>query len=155
MEQRDNPATIPAMYLAHEDWSPRYEKSTFYTVKVEAVELLDDDSAPPPPVNSIISGKSNLPAYYYRVDVYCGHSKRSVFRRYSQFHWLYKQLPRAATPTVSMPPGTCFCQPQEEAFAANRLEQLREFLRDVLQTPGYASHPSVVAFLELNELAML
>jgi hypothetical protein len=147
MEQRDNPATVPAMYLAHEDWSPRYE-TTFYTVKVQAVELLD---SAPATLNSVISGKSNHPAYYYRIDVYCGHSTRSVFRRYSQFHCLYKQLPRAAK--VSMPPGTCFCQPQEQAFAANRLEQLREFLRDVLQTPGYASHPSVAAFLELNEIA--
>jgi hypothetical protein len=150
MEQREQPALAPVMYLAHEQWSPRYE-STFFTVKMEAVELLSSA----PSVDPSIRGKSNHPAYYYRVEVFCGHTSRAVFRRYSQFQWLYKQLPadNNRESVLVMPPGTCFCQPQDESFAQNRLEQLREFLRDALERPGYASHPSVVAFLELNAIA--
>ena len=148
MKQRQERAVAPVMYLAHEQWSRRYEK-TFYTVKLEAFELLSSA----PPIGPSVGGKSNLPAYYYRIDVFCGHATRAVFRRYSNFLWLYKQLSRdIRRESLVMPPGTCYCLPQDEIFARNRLEQLREFLRDVLEMPGCASHPSMIDFLELNAI---
>jgi hypothetical protein len=145
----------PVHFLGHEHWSPRFD-SEFFTVKMETVESL----AAPPTFDPSIGGNSNHPAYYYKIDVFCAHSSRSVYRRYSQFHKLYQQLcssrPRddtTADPLV-MPPRTCFCQPQDKHFAENRLEQLREFLRDALQRPGYATHPAMVLFLELNEISI-
>jgi hypothetical protein len=148
MEQRDKPATRPVMYLVDEDWSPRFE-GQFFTVKMEAAELLS--SAPASTANPKIGAKSTFPAYYYKIDVFCGYTTRSVFRRYSQFYWLYNQLPRDNSEAAPvMPPGTCFFQPQDDLFAQNRLDQLREFLRDLLLQPGNASHRAVAVFLELD-----
>ena len=153
MEQRDGPSETPVMYLAHEHWSPRYENS-FFTVRLDSVSLLTES----PSSDVEIPAKSNHPAYYYRIDIYCAHSTRAVFRRYSQFRWLYQRL-RACPPAgigseeLVLPPGTCFCQPQTESFAQNRLEQLREFIRDLLQRPGYSTQPDVVRFLELNSIS--
>jgi hypothetical protein len=146
MEERDRVAAPPAMYLAYEHWSPRYE-TTFYTVKIDGFESLRSA----PSTSPSYGGKSNHPAFYYKLDVFCGHSTRSVLRRYSEFQWLFNQLPRSAD--VVLPPGTCFCYPQDETFAQNRSDQLREFLRDLLQQPTFASHPTVVDFLEINEIA--
>jgi PX domain len=141
------------LYLPKEDWSPRYD-STFFTVKLEGKKILLE---PPTDVPSSIGGKSNHPAYYYETVVYREHNKQTLLRRYSQFKWLYDQL-RASPPTddqnpnaqpIHMPPGTCPFQWQSDAFAQNRLEQLGEFINDVLARPGYASHPAVATFLEL------
>ena len=48
------------------------------------------------------------------------------------------------------PPKTCPWQTQDEDFAQNRLEELREFLTDALKRPGVASHPAVKQFLLLS-----
>ena len=190
----------PIMYLDHEDWSPRYQ-DTFYTVRLDHFELFasfpnttttttaaddDDDHAsfpntpgnpgtaddlqpqrtPPPP------GKTNFPAYYYKVEVFCGrHEPKVIFRRYSQFKWLYENLPRAVTAgsindddgPLSFPPGTVsggcllslfdYCRPQNDEFARKRAEQLREFLREALTRRGVASHMAVAQFLELDGFA--
>lgn len=150
MEEREQPASAPILYLVPEHWSPRYENTTF-TVKVEQTVLMSSA----PSSSSFVGGKSNFPAYYFKVDVFCARKTRSVCRRYSQFQWLYKRLPRIDDngELPPLPPGTCFCQPQNETFAQNRLEQLREFLRDILQRPGYSSHPAVITFLELDVIA--
>lgn len=146
--------TVPVMYLSHEHWSPRFE-TTFFTVKVEVAEVFDSLVACSPD----IGGKTNVPAYYFRLDIFCGQVKHCVYRRYSHFLWLYQQLPPPKTErgapknSIIMPPGTCFCQLQDDRFAQNRMEQLREFLlEDILPRPEYASHPSVVTFLELDAL---
>ncbi len=49
-----------------------------------------------------------------------------------------------------MPPGTCPFQWQNEDFAQNRLEALSEFMVDLLERPGYATHPAVVSFFDLG-----
>lgn len=139
------------MYLAFDQWSPRFEAATFYSIKVEGFEMLQDQpSSPSPP----IGGKSNFPAYYYRINVYSGRSMRTIYRRYSQFYWLYERLCRSFVGGLSIPKGSClrlgFCQ--NESFAQTRLEELRDFLYDALEQPNVASHPSVVAFLELDKI---
>ena len=145
----------PVMYLDHEDWSPRYE-DTFYTIRLDRFELFtllpdisigaDDDT---------IGGKTNLPAYYYKIQIFCGRRERSVYRRYSQFKWLNENLPKNITNDTEQPTfpprSPCLCHSQNEEFAKNRLEQLREFLRDVLTRRG--SHDAVAKFLELNFVA--
>ena len=80
-------------------------------------------------------------------------------RRYSQFKWLHNQLiaspPEAANQEaipLSIPPGTCPWQKHVEEFLQNRLEALHEYLRDVLARPGYARHPAMQLFLELDKL---
>jgi hypothetical protein len=154
MDQRDGASSTPVMYLSHEDWSRRYE-SSFFTVKLDSVEQLREA----PRMDPRITGKTNHPAYYYRVDVFCAHNTCSVFRRYSHFKWLFHQL-CASPPSqgrweepLIMPPGSCFFMPPDEKFAENRAEQLHEFMRDLLQRPGYSMHPAVVLFLELDTMA--
>jgi hypothetical protein len=167
METTSSPTTTttltpPVMFLAPEHWSPRYD-TAFFTVKMDGFELLlepptNPDSAIDVTRQQIMEGKTNHPAYYYKVEVFCAHSSRVFWRRYSQFYWLYQQLSTTRPigeqqQPLEMPPGTCFFQRQDEPFAQNRLEQLRDFLRDVLQRPGYATDPRVVVFLELTELS--
>jgi PX domain len=140
------------MYLPNGYWSPRYD-SAFYTVKMEGKEYL---KVPPINTTPAIDGMSG-PAYYYIVVVYREHTKRPLFRRYSHFKWLLEQLsahpPAEVQPPdpkrIHLPPGTCPFQWQNDTFAQNRMEELEEFLSDVLARPGYASHPAVAAFLEL------
>lgn len=150
------------MYLAHEDWSPRYE-STFFTVKIDGYEHYTSELPPSLPTSNVIGGKTGLPAYYYKITVLCGHQRRTVLRRYSQFEWLYKSLPRSIThydEPLFLPPKSppkllrLFCQPpNDDAFARKRMEQLRDFLRDALMRRGAAQHIAVAQFLELEELA--
>jgi hypothetical protein len=154
MDQRDGAALTPVMYLSHEDWSARYE-SSFFTIKMDSVEQRGEA----PPMDPMITGKTNHPAYYFQIDVFCEYTTRPVFRRYSHFKWLFHQLcgsppsqERGEEPLI-MPPGSCFFMPQDEKFAENRMEQLREFMRDLLQRPGYATHPAVIVFLELDTIA--
>mmetsp|Transcript_26450 Transcript_26450/g.62962 ORF Transcript_26450/g.62962 Transcript_26450/m.62962 type:complete len:266 (-) Transcript_26450:111-908(-) len=93
---------IPKMYLAEEDWSPRFEPSTFYSFKMDSYVLLKEPPSSATTTTTTSSstttkippGKSTFPAYYYKIVVLCGRSSRTVLRRYSQFKWLYGQLPR-------------------------------------------------------------
>ena len=153
----------PVMYLEHEDWSPRYE-DTFFTVRLDRFKLFaslpdagadgdgDDDD------DHTAGGKTNFPAYYYEIEVFCGrHEPRTVFRRYSQFKWLYEKLPKnlkngsIVNERLVFPPGSpCLCHSQNEEFAKNRSEQLREFLKDALTRKGVASQEYVAKFLELD-----
>jgi hypothetical protein len=151
----------PVMYLEHEDWSPRYE-DTFFTVRLDRFKLFaslpdagadggDDD-------DHTVGGKTNFPAYYYEIEVFCGrHEARIVFRRYSQFKWLYEKLPKNLTngsivnERLVFPPGSpCLCHSQNDVFAKNRSEQLSEFLKDALTRKGVASQEYVAKFLELD-----
>lgn len=143
----------PEMYLAHEDWSPRFEK-TFYTVKMEGYEFLQSLPATTT-ANPSIGGKNNFPAYYFNVKIFCGHESRVVQRRYSQFKWLHEQLQRSIShegEPLMLPPGS-WCQPQNDDFAQNRSELLKDYLRDALVRKGVAKHDAVVRFLELDSFA--
>jgi hypothetical protein len=140
----------PEMYLAHEDWSPRFEK-TFYTVKMDGCELLKSLPATTT-TNPSIGGNTNFPAYFYNVKIFCGHESQIVQRRFSQFKWLYEQLRMIETDEAEpliFPPGS-WCQSQNNAFAQNRVERLQDFLRDALVRRGVAKHDAVVRFLELD-----
>ena len=143
---------LPEMFLAADQWSPRFQ-STFFTVKMETMDLC---GARPPESSTepsrIPPGKNTFPAYYFKIVVFSGHAKHSVLRRYSQFDWLVSKV-SIGTNTPKMPPKAWICQPQDKAFAKNRLEQLREFLEGFLSQPGIAKDPRVVAFLELDRLA--
>lgn len=145
---------IPVMYLAHEDWSPRFE-NTFYTVKVEGFQQMKEL-----PSSTLPVGKRNLPAYYYKIKIFCGHQTHIVWRRYSQFQWLYEQLPTSVThfdePLILPAAQPCFLlwQPQDDAFAQTRMEDLRDFLRDALSRKGAAQHEAIAQFLELKGFAI-
>ena len=144
--------SIPKMFLASDQWSPRFEE-TFFTVKMNGYELL---RSPPESAESsrVAKGKGTFPAYYYKIDVCCGHVKHTVSRRYSQFDWLVSHVSSHQWPNLpALPPKTWICQLQDATFAMHRLEQLREFLEDFLSQPGIATDPSIVAFLELEHFA--
>jgi len=153
-------STAPAhlMFLPKDQWSPRYEE-TFYSVKLEGYQLLLQEAPshdnPPPP------GKLSFPAYYYQVVVYRGHDKKTLLRRYSQFKWLHQQLlahppilnnensTTNSEPLPSLPPGTCPWQRQDDGFAACRMDELADFLTQLLGQPAIANHQAVISFLEL------
>ena len=144
--------SIPQMFLASDQWSPRFE-GTFFTVKVNGYDLL---RSPPESVGSsrVASGKGTFPAYYYKIDVCCGHAKHTVSRRFSQFDWLVTNVSSHNWPNLPvLPPKTWICQSQDARFAMHRLEQLRDFLEEFLSQPGIATDSSVVAFLELDRFA--
>jgi len=162
-EEEEVTSTAPAhlMYLPKDQWSPRYEE-TFYSVKLEGYQLLleaQSHDTPLPP------GKLSFPAYYYQVVVYRGHDKKTVLRRYSQFKWLQHQLlahppppplnnenstsNTTSEPLPSLPPGTCPWQRQDDGFAACRMDELADFLAQLLGQPGIANHQAVISFLEL------
>jgi hypothetical protein len=152
--------TAPRMFLAFENWSPRFEKH-FFTFQMQSVGL--QSSAPSSNSSDetttssdmvVVGGKENHPAYYYRIDIYCGHERATIYRRYSQFYWLYKTLaPFGRDEPLIMPPGSCFWRSQDDAFAKNRMGQLSEFLEDALKRPDMASHPAVFSFLELGAVS--
>ena len=144
------------LFLSFESWSPRFD-SNFYTIKMDYKESLS--SAPAIESPDAIPGKHHHPAYYYKVDVFREKQQHSVLRRYSQFQWLYDQLQKHSQvqqrdeeeiPPMVFPPRTCPWQSQNEAFAQNRLEELRDFLTDALRRPRVASHPAVKHFLQLS-----
>lgn len=147
--ERESASSVPEAFLASDQWSPRFE-NTFFTVKHEGFELVQSSPEPDEP-SDMFKGKGVFPAYYYKIDVCCGHAKHTVLRRYSQFAWLVSKVPRDTRPDApEMPPKTWICQPQDATFAQNRLEQLQEFLEGFLQRPGIAADSAVVAFLELE-----
>lgn len=149
MDQQQGP---PSAFLASDQWSPRFE-NTFFTVKLGSFELLSSPPESDEP-SGVFKGKGAFPAYYYKIDVCCGHAKHTVLRRYSQFVWLVSTVPRDTRPDApEMPPKTWICQPQDDIFAQNRLEQLRDFLGEFLQRPRIATDPTVTAFLELERFA--
>jgi hypothetical protein len=141
-------------YLANEHWSSRYD-STFFTNRLTGMEILQQSPMLP---DGLYGGKSNFPATYFRIEVFCEQKSHICMRRYSQFKWLHSELmsspPKAAHQEehqLSLPPGTCPWQGQDEEFLQCRLEALREYLSDVLARPGYARHPAIRVFLELEK----
>lgn len=144
------------MYLPKDFWSKRYEDS-FYTIHVEGYERY---AAAPEGSNAsarTIGGHGHHPAFYYKVVVYRSNQTKVLWRRFSQFVWLYRQVKAKLPPplpdappaqALRLPPGTCWPF-QSEGLAQERVELLSAFLDDLLGRPGYASHPAVVTFLEL------
>ena len=151
MEQQGVP---PSAFLASDQWSPRFE-ATFFTVKLENFELARAPPQSDEHSRFLFHGKGTFPAYYYKIDVFCGHAKHSVLRRFSQFAELVSKVPHDTRPDApELPPKTWICQPQDAPFAQNRLEQLREFLERFLQRPGIATDPIVMEFLELERFVL-
>ena len=147
------------LFLSFESWSPRFD-SNFYTIKMEHKESLSSIPTTSERPEQV-PGKHHHPAYYYIINVFRERQQHSVFRRYSQFQWLYDELQKSnhtqpshsdeeRIPPMVFPPKTCPWQTQDEDFAQNRLEELREFLTDALKRPGVASHPAVKQFLLLS-----
>jgi hypothetical protein len=148
------------MYLAHEDWSPRFE-NTFYTITIDGFEKMKEQPRPPTSSFSVM-GNTTLPAYYYRIVVRCGHDRHVVWRRYSQFQWLYRELFTTTDLDEEQPPLYlprsepclgCPWRPQDDAFAQTRMDDLHDFLRDALVRRGVARHDAVAKFLELEAFA--
>ena len=146
----------PVMYLEYDDWSPRYQ-DTFYTVRLEHYELLN---SPPAATSQLppnhLGSKTNFPAYYYRVKVFCGrHPPRIVYRRYSQFKWLYENLPKTLSSGTIFPSGrACFlCVPNTESVAKARKDDLKDFFEGALAKRDIASNEIVAQFLELDSFA--
>lgn len=146
-------AERPVMYLEYEDWSPRYQ-DTFYTVRLEQFELF---TSPPKAASQLppnhLGSKTNFPAYYYKIEVFCGrHQPNIIYRRYSQFKWLYENLPKSSDSSSGFPPGSgcLFFVPQTETFVKSRKEDLKDFLDGVLSRREVASNEIVAQFLELD-----
>lgn len=174
----------PLTFLAHDQWSPRFENH-FFTFRItSAASRTSPPSSviPAAPTSSpsrlgrnaragrsaarsstSVPGNTNHPAYYYEIEISIGHDRRIVYRRYSQFEWLHRQLSALRVPSSSrhhgvlpdglvppaMPPRSCFCHVQNDRFARIRMGQLEDFLEDALRRPDAASQECMSAFLEL------
>ena len=148
----------PVMYLEYDDWSPRYQE-TFYTVRIESFELLTSlpEAASHLPPNQLGSNNS-LPAYYYEIKVFCGrHPPRIVYRRYSQFKWLYENITKLSSAVIGFPSGSScfFCSPNTESVAKERIDTLKDFLEEALVRREIASSEVVAQFLELDALVSM
>jgi len=159
--------TTPSFYLQPEHWSPRYDES-FFTVKVDTHARLTVPADPLPmhPDLRKMATSRFHPACYYQVKVMYGRQVKVMWRRFAQFRWLYEQVliryPLASAmtvladwereqPVIPFPGKTWIWEwPHSEEFEEARNVGLDSFLRDLLSRPGYATHPAVVDFLELD-----
>jgi PX domain len=149
------------VYLPNDTWSPRYD-STFYTVKLNGFELVHDALPSDDGIDTIrVPGKTNLPAYYYRVDVYRRHERTTLLRRYSQFQWLYHELMTSCDTSSAgildnAPlhfPSAVVCRLQwwqDDAFAMTRMQDLAVFLSSALVRPNCSRLLAVRIFLSLQ-----
>jgi len=148
-------------YLSEKIWSHRFEKR-FFTIKCDDPSTSYETS---PYSESDIGGRTKLPAFYYTVEVCAGSTDPlKIFRRYSEFEWLHHKLKSDPLLSASssadenakmfptLPPKTSFCQVQTDDFRHDRQIELKEFLDDVLSTPGCARHPAMKSFLLLNQI---
>ena len=171
----DPPGKAPKfLYLPKNQWSPRFEDS-FYTVRVDTFQRFDE--APSNATNNDetengdthmrcnIGGHGHHPAFYYKVILRRGTATHEMWRRFSQFQWLWRQVQKSPPheevssttaqqqqdedEPLKLPPGTCWPF-QSNELAAKRVQLLTTFLDDMLSRPGYANHPAVLAFLELD-----
>jgi len=146
-------------YLNKKDWSHRFEKR-FFTLEMEAPSISLETL---PYTEQTIGGRTKLPAYYYTIEVSPGTSvpegddipeSIKVFRRYSEFEWLYNKLKSTSTDSSktfpTLPPKTSFCQTQTEEFRKDRQSELFAFLDDVLSMPGTVQHVAMKEFLMLG-----
>jgi hypothetical protein len=98
-------------FLLPNDWSPRYDDS-FFTFQVVGFAVYTKENPPPSsfckgndasdPLQSLASqtkstlrDSGSLPAVYYHIIVYRGYQQCHLYRRYSQFYWLYQQILRS------------------------------------------------------------
>ena len=147
------------LYLPKPQWSPRFEDS-FYTVCVDGFQRWDQSPADDTATTTLsVGGHAHHPAFYYKVVLQRGSTRREMWRRFSQFAWLYHNVKASPPPPVDgappeaeplrLPPKTCWPF-QSQELAAQRVQLLSSFLDDLLGRPGYASHPAVLAFLEIQ-----
>lgn len=104
------------MYLPKDLWSPRYD-SNFFTIQIiDKLKVESKATMPALPAgsggdadadagagalgsnSSMVGGNTNFPAYYYQIILYRSHTQKSIYRRYSQFQWLYKELMKNPPP---------------------------------------------------------
>lgn len=168
-------------YLSKKSWSHRYEKH-FFTVKMDYPSISYETTLPPSykiiESDDVKCGchcsstiKSKLPAYYYIIEVCVGGTTDQplkVYRRYSEFIWLYNKLKSNPPPPLSLlsteentnniniptlPPKTLFWKKQiSDEFRNERQTQLYNFLDDILSRPGYSTHPAMKSFLLLDSI---
>ena len=125
--------------MSEKNWSYGFEKR-FFAIKMDEYR---SEALESPPHNHNIGGRAKLPAYYYTIEICPGstssESYYKVFRRYSEFEWLYYKLkPDSAKPLITLPPKSksCFCQSQTDEFRFARQQELLEFLDDTLNDKG-------------------
>jgi len=113
-----------------------------------------------------VGGNTSLPARYYDIQVIHGTDSYHVFRRYSEFRWLYKRLVNYPPPIntdplfysastealMELPPRSYYCYSffENDEFLEDRQNDLYEFLKDALERPSFVSHPAMIEFLLLD-----
>uniref|UniRef100_A0A7S1FWZ9 PX domain-containing protein n=1 Tax=Corethron hystrix TaxID=216773 RepID=A0A7S1FWZ9_9STRA len=92
-------------FLAPDHWSPRYG-SSFFTIKMKEYKTIEHKSSCD--FDTLKCGNTAYPAIYYSVCVTRGdNSERIMWRRYSQFLWLFNcmnKLPFLESPLKALPP---------------------------------------------------
>jgi len=140
------------MFLPPDKWSPRYEQQ-FYTVEMNKYTKLDKD---PTTDNNdtcqIFCGKPKFPAIYYTIDIFCGTSKHTCQRRYSQFLTLCNKIDRDGKlgTRSKLPAKTGPFHRDTGGFIEERMEALCAFLKEVLTQQEAVGNSAVEWFLELD-----
>jgi hypothetical protein len=147
-------------YLPPEHWSPRFEM-TFFTAEIVARSLL---SSPPidtnfSPIDRTCGRSEKFPAIYYVIEIRNGHHRTQVFRRFSQFYWLYQQLNcvierqnQTSSKIIDLKKNCPFTAPTDEMLDT-RQDLLNDFLRDILIRPDMTLLPLVIDFLSLDNIS--
>ena len=134
-------------------WSPRFGEQ-FYTVRIARYLKCET-----PPTNdsfasdecSCLSPGRNRPAVYYEIAIQWGNSSCSVYRRYSQFHYLRKKLDHTGSLGLVLPSKTSLFHEDTDEFLNTRLEELYSFLLKALVLRECSGNALVERFLGLSE----
>ena len=137
------------MFLPPDKWSPRFGEQ-FYTVKM--AKFLKCQT--PPTTDSFASDTCSCfsspvgPAVYYEVMILSGNSSQCVYRRYSEFHYLWKKTGGFG---LVLPPKTSLFHEDTDEFLNGRLEELYLFLTKALAFRECSGNAMVERFLGLGE----
>ena len=154
------------MYLPEDKWSPRYDEQ-FYTIRMKKyITIKDpselpnnsdpfpDDDGPCSSILSFCSPHKKYPATYYEIQVLRGTTSHTIYRRYSQFHQLCKQMDPSGTMKLkqSLPSKTGPFHNISEKYLEERRERLYIFMREVLIRQECVNNVLVGRFLMLNDI---
>lgn len=141
------------MYLPPDKWSPRFGEQ-FYTVHIGKFlncETLPTTDSFASDTCSCLSPGRRRPAVYYEIVIQFGNSSRSVYRRYSHFHYLQKKLVQTGRLGLVLPPKTWLFHEDTDEFLNGRLGELYSFLKKALVLRECSGNALVERFLGLGE----
>ena len=155
-------------YIPPAEWTPSLngarvsteEARVYFTVLLNSHQIW---TAAPPSKTKIEGGRKSFPAVYYCIQVEWFHSTggqvqaQVVWRRFSQFKWLYEEFSKSATPkaagAIALPASRPFSAyrmslEDERQFVLKRQDELSKFCVELLGSEFMPQ--AVLDFFELH-----